>query len=163
MCVTTLLLQWTNIAVGKYSTHKLFLKQSAVADVLPSRVYFLCASIIIVSGYQNVQTKRGVKWDVIARAAPFCFISYRHFVHLLTLGFIGTDPAPADVMKGDLLPLGASGLTADLLKLSAWAQFVVRKVEAPCFHEYLKHKLSRMSVTYSVFLQIWWLCWYFSR
>lgn len=41
--------------------------------------------------------QKGVKWDVVARAAPFCFISYNHFVHLLALDFIGTDPAPADV------------------------------------------------------------------
>lgn len=79
-------------------------------------------------------------------------------MHLLTLEFIGTDPAPADVMKGDLLSLGASGLTADLLKPSAWAQFVIWKVEAPHVHEFLKRKLSRVSVTYSVFLRTGWLC-----
>lgn len=41
--------------------------------------------------------QKGIKWDVTARAAPFCFISHNHFVHLLALEFIGTHPAPADV------------------------------------------------------------------
>lgn len=58
------------------------------------------------------------------------------------------------LMKGYLFSLGASGLTPDLLKLSAWAQLAARKVKASSFHEGLKHKLSRMSVTYSVFVQV---------